>query len=364
MALNTLSAGDALQQLESFDAIIDARSPGEFALDHLPGARNWPSLNDQERITIGTMYKQVSAFEAKKRGAAMVARNAAQHIETHLLDTPKTWRPLLYCWRGGNRSGAQATILSAIGFRVNLLEGGYKAFRAAMVTDTLAQVARLRFRVVAGPTGVGKTHILHALAKQGHQVLDLEALANHRSSVLGLHPGQTQPTQKHFEMRLWSALKVMDAEREVFIESESKRVGNVSVPEALILAMRASPCVRIDMPLPERVRLLLRDYDHFVTDSASFAQRLDTLVTLLGHDTINAWKAAIDAGDTAGVVESLLSRHYDPRYFESMARNFVQYHNSPTLIVVNGEADTLAAAAQAVAQTQAPVSQALQAIHD
>jgi tRNA 2-selenouridine synthase len=351
MALHILSASDALQQLSQFDAIIDARSPGEFALDHLPGAENWPSLNDQERITIGTMYKQVNPFEAKKRGAAMVARNAAEHIEAHLLDAPKSWRPLLYCWRGGNRSGAQATILSAIGFRVSLLEGGYKAFRAAMVADTLKQVARLRFRVVAGPTGVGKTHILHALAALGHQVLDLEALANHRSSVLGLHPGQVQPTQKHFDTRLWSALKDLDSEREVFVESESKRVGNVSVPEALITAMRASPCVRIDMPLPERVRLLLRDYAHFVTDSASFVDRLDTLVALLGHETINAWKAAVAAGDTASVVQALLDRHYDPRYFESMARNFSQYHQSPIITVHSADGAALAAAASAVALT-------------
>ena len=356
MALTTLAASDALEQLDSFDTIIDARSPGEFALDHLPGAVNWPSLNDEERITIGTMYKQVNPFEAKKRGAALVARNAAHHIETHLLDAPKSWKPLLYCWRGGNRSGAQATILSAIGFRVTLLEGGYKAFRAAMVADTLLQVARLKFRVVAGPTGVGKTHILHALAAQGHQVLDLEALANHRSSVLGLKPGQVQPTQKHFDMRLWSALKKLDSDREVFVESESKRVGNVSVPETLITAMRASPCVRIDMPLDQRVRLLLRDYEHFVTDSDSFAQRLDTLVALLGHDTINTWKASIAAGDISHVVEELLQRHYDPRYFESMERNFAQYHQSPTITVASADGQALGDAARAVAS--APVSPA------
>ena len=325
MSLTTLSAVEALNRLNEFDAIIDARSPGEFALDHLPNAVNWPSLNDDERIAIGTMYKQVNAFEAKKRGAALVARNAAHHIETHLLDAPKQWRPLLYCWRGGNRSGAQATILSAIGFHVTLLEGGYKAFRAALLTNIPEQVARLKWRVIAGPTGVGKTHLLHALKAQGHQILDLEGLANHRSSVLGLLPGQTQPTQKHFEMKLWHALQQLDSDRVVYVESESKRVGNVTAPESLIKAMRASPCVDIRMSVEQRVSLLMRDYDHFVQDTEHFSERLKTLVALLGHATIDRWQSMIDANQVAGVVQELLSLHYDPKYFESMGRNFQHY---------------------------------------
>lgn len=329
MSLTTLSAVEALNRLNEFDAIIDARSPGEFALDHLPNAVNWPSLNDDERIAIGTMYKQVNAFEAKKRGAALVARNAAHHIETHLLDAPKQWRPLLYCWRGGNRSGAQATILSAIGFHVTLLEGGYKAFRAAVLTHIPEQVARLKWRVIAGPTGVGKTHLLHALKVQGHQILDLEGLANHRSSVLGLLPGQTQPTQKHFEMKLWHALQQLDSDRVVYVESESKRVGNVTVPESLIKAMRASPCVDIRMSVEQRVSLLMRDYDHFVQDTEHFSERLKTLVALLGHATIDRWQSMIDANQVAGVVQELLSLHYDPKYFESMGRNFQHYATAP-----------------------------------
>ena len=329
MSLTTLSAVEALNRLNEFDAIIDARSPGEFALDHLPNAVNWPSLNDDERIAIGTMYKQVNAFEAKKRGAALVARNAAHHIETHLLDAPKAWRPLLYCWRGGNRSGAQATILSAIGFHVTLLEGGYKAFRAALLTHIPEQVARLKWRVIAGPTGVGKTHLLHALKAQGHQILDLEGLANHRSSVLGLLPGQTQPTQKHFEMKLWHALQQLDSDRVVYVESESKRVGNVTVPESLIKAMRASPCVDIRMSVEQRVSLLMRDYDHFVQDTEHFSERLQTLVALLGHATIDRWQSMIDANQVAGVVQELLNLHYDPKYFESMGRNFQHYATAP-----------------------------------
>ncbi len=350
MSLITLSAIEALHKLNEFDAIIDARSQGEFALDHLPNAQNWPSLNDDERVLIGTMYKQVSAFEAKKRGAALVARNAAKHIEQHLFDAPKQWKPLLYCWRGGNRSGAQATILSAIGFRVTLLEGGYKAFRAAVVADIPEQVARLKWRVVAGPTGVGKTHLLHALAAQGHQTLDLEGLANHRSSVLGLLPGEAQPSQKHFEMKLWHALKQLDENQVVYVESESKRVGNVTVPESVIQAMRASPCVRIEMDLENRVALLMRDYDHFVQDSAHFSERIQTLVALLGHATIDRWHSLIQAGQIQVVVQELLSVHYDPKYFESMQRNFQQFGNAPAVMISAIDQSAIDTGAQRIAE--------------
>ena len=190
MSVQTIAAADALARLREFSAVIDARSEGEYAIDRLPGALNWPSLHDDERVRVGTMYKQVNPFEARKLGAALVARNIASHIERECMDKPKHWRPLLYCWRGGQRSGALSLVLGQIGFRVSLIEGGYKAFRAAMLADLPAQAARLCYRVVCGPTGSGKTRLLHALRDAGAQVLDLEGLASHRASVLGLIPGQ------------------------------------------------------------------------------------------------------------------------------------------------------------------------------
>ena len=328
MSVFKISANEALQQLSRFDAVIDARSEDEFALDHLPGAVNWPTLNNEERRVIGTLYKQVNPFEAKKRGAALSARNIAAHIERELLDTPKHWQPLVYCWRGGNRSGALATILSAIGFQVTLIEGGYKAYRTALLADLPARAPQLRWRVVCGRTGTGKTHLLQALAAQGAQILDLEALAQHRSSVLGLIPGQPQPSQKLFDSRLWAALRALDPAREVFVEAESKRVGNVTVPESLIQAMRASPCLTLDMPLPDRVALLLHDYAFFARDAEFFCERLGTLTELRGRDTVGRWQAQARAGQMAEVVQDLLDNHYDPRYEESMARNFVAYPTS------------------------------------
>jgi len=331
MGLNVMAATEVILRLADFDTIIDARSEGEFSEDHLPLAVNWPTLNDEERKAIGTLYKQVNPFEAKKRGAAIAARNIAMHIEREVLDKPREWRPLAYCWRGGKRSGALSLILDQIGFRVTLVEGGYKAFRAALVADIPRQVARLNFRVVCGTTGSGKTRLLHALASQGAQVLDLEGLANHRSSVLGAVPGLAQPTQKRFDTLVWERLRHFDSERVVFVESESKKVGNVAIPAALLDAMRASPCLNLELPTPSRVALLLEDYDYLVKDPAYFCGRLDVLAEFRGKLVVNAWKENVMQGNLTPVVEELLTAHYDPVYLQSMQRNFAHYPQAVTV---------------------------------
>lgn len=325
MSLTLMNAADVLAQLDTFDTVIDARSEAEFALDHLPGAVNWPTLNDEERKLIGTMYVQVNQFEAKKRGAALAARNIAAHIEREVIDKTREWKPLAYCWRGGKRSGSLSLILDQIGFRVTLVEGGYKAFRAAMLLDIPRQVARLNFQVVCGTTGSGKTRLLQALAIAGAQVLDLEALANHRSSVLGAIPGLAQPSQKHFDSLVWDALRGFDPGRPVFVESESKKVGNVAVPTTLVERMRESPCLDLNLPMDERVALLMEDYDFFVKDSAHFCERLDVLAEFRGKAVVQAWKEQVASGKVESVVHDLLTQHYDPVYLQSMQRNFRQY---------------------------------------
>ena len=359
MSVHTIAAAEALKRLPEFSAVIDARSESEFALDRLPGALNWPSLHDAERVRVGTMYKQVNPFEARKLGAALVARNIAAHIERECMDKPKSWQPLLYCWRGGQRSGALALVLGQIGFRATLIDGGYKAFRNALRADLPAQAARLHYRVVCGPTGSGKTRLLHALAAAGAQVLDLEALASHRASVLGVIPGQPQPTQKHFEMRVWQALCAFDAARPVYVEAESKKVGNLTLPDSLIDAMRASACLRVELSEDERVALLLEDYPFFVSDPAFFCQRLDTLVALRGHAVVEGWKALVAAGQLDAVVRELLAQHYDPGYASSTRRNFAQFGRALPVPLADRSAASLAQAASAILQSEpqsAPVS--------
>ena len=338
MSLTPLSAAEVLQRLHTFDAVIDARSEDEYAEDHLPNAINWPTLNNDQRRDIGTLYKQVNAFEAKKRGAALAARNIAGHIDREVIDKPRDWMPLAYCWRGGKRSGSLALVLSEIGFRVTLVEGGYKAFRAAMLQDLPPLVSAIQWQVVCGTTGSGKTRLLQALSAQGAQVLDLEALANHRSSVLGAIPGVPQPSQKRFDTLVWDALRRLDPQRPVFVESESKKVGNVAVPLALIEAMRASPCLNLVLPDAERVALLMEDYDFFVRDTAFFCDRLQVLTTFRGKAVVESWQAQVQAGHIAPVVQELLTQHYDPVYVQSMRRNFQQFEAAKTIAPKNHSA--------------------------
>ena len=345
MSLQLISPREVIERYAQFDTVIDARSESEHALDHLPGALNWPTLSDSERQAIGTMYKQVNAFEAKKRGAAIAARNIAAHIEAHVLDKPRDWTPLAYCWRGGKRSGALSLILDQVGFRVSLIEGGYKAFRAEMLLDMERLAAQMQFKVICGTTGSGKTRLLQALAAAGAQVLDLEALAQHRSSVLGAIPGQPQPSQKRFDTLVWDALRGFDDGRPVFVESESKKVGNVAIHAGLLEAMRASACVFIELPLAERVALLLEDYAFFLRNPAYFCQRLDALVAQRGKVTVEAWKEAVSQGDFASVVRSLLTEHYDPVYLQSIERNFVRYAEAQRLDIADRGAVAMGQAA-------------------
>jgi tRNA 2-selenouridine synthase len=355
VSVTFISAQDAMTRLAiplgapgGFSTIIDARSEDEYALDHLPNAVNWPSLNNEERIFVGTMYKQVGAFEAQKHGAAMVAANIARHIQREVLALPKNWQPLIYCWRGGKRSGSLSLVLGQIGFKVNLIEGGYKAFRAAIVQDIPKRVAPLQFKVISGPTGSGKTRLLYALAAEGAQVLDLEDLACHRSSVLGHIPGQPQPSQKRFDTLVWQALRRFDPARPVFVESESRKVGNLSIPESLMLAMRDSPCFELQLSLDERVALLMEDYKCFVDDQGLFGRRLDALVAIRGKAVVEAWKAKIHTGHLDHVVRDLLVLHYDPTYASSMVRNFTQTGQATAYVANDRHPDSLRQVAQAL----------------
>lgn len=354
MSVTARSAAELLAGLDGFDAIIDARSEDEFALDHLPGAINWPTLRNAERHEVGTLYKQVNPFEARKRGAAIAAHNIAAHIGREVMDKARDWRPLVYCWRGGQRSGALSLVLGQIGFRVTLIEGGYKAFRAAIVADTARRVPELRFRVVCGTTGSGKTRLLHALQRCGAQVLDLEALAVHRSSVLGAVPGQPQPSQKAFDTRIWDCLRRFDPGRPVYVESESRKVGNVAVPEVLIGAMRRAECLNLVLDDTQRVQLLMEDYDNFVRDTDAFCRRLDVLAEIRGKATVQAWKDKLAEGRLPEVVQDLLTQHYDPVYLQSMERNFVRFPQAVVLHAPDGSPQGMDRIARALVQDSAP----------
>ena len=308
--------------LAAFDEIIDVRTPAEFAEDHIPGAINCPVLDDAQRVEVGTLYKQVSPFAAKKIGAAYVAENVARHLRERFLDRPKSWRPLVMCWRGGERSGAMTHILRRVGWDAQQLDGGYKAYRR-LVVDTLVEQPRdFAFQVVCGATGSGKSRLLQALAARGAQVLDLEALACHKGSVLGVLPDADQPSQKAFETRLLAALAGLDPARPVFVEAESRKIGRLHLPDTLLEGLRAGACIEVEAEFSARVEFLLRDYDYFLAAPDWLNQRLDALRPLQGHETVKRWQDLARSGAWRQLVSELLGQHYDPLYRRSQHHNF------------------------------------------
>ena len=309
-------------QLAEFDTLIDARSPGEFEEDHLPNAISCPVLSDQERIRVGTLYKQVSPFDAKKVGAALVARNIARHIEEQFATHPKDWRPLVYCWRGGQRSGAFTHILREIGWNAHRLDGGYKSWRRHVVVELTQLPGKFQFRVISGVTGSAKSRVLEALGERGAQILHLEALAAHKGSVLGSLPWQAQPAQKGFESQLLVELTRLDPLRPVFVEAESRKIGQLQVPDALITAIRAAPCHNIEATLTARVDFLLQDYDYAIADPAWILERLGHLKSLQSTETLARWADLVTTGEFPLLVEELLKQHYDPLYRRSQNNNY------------------------------------------
>jgi tRNA 2-selenouridine synthase len=311
-----------VNDMQGFDALIDARSPAEFALDHIPDAINCPVLDDEERRIVGTTYVQQSAFEARRIGGVMVAANIARHLREYFHDKPRNWRPLVYCWRGGMRSGSFVTWLRLVGWDAQQLKGGYKAWRSHVIARNEVLAPALPLRVVCGPTGSAKTRVLHALARLGEQVLDLEDLAAHRGSVLGSIPGVEQPSQKAFETRLYSAMSAFDLGRPVWVEAESRKIGRISLPEGLVLRLRASPVVDIRTSVAARLEFLLRDYAWLGDDVEGLCGKIASLKGMQSNETLDRWQAWARERALSALFEEMMILHYDPLYARSQGRNF------------------------------------------
>ncbi|MBW4963524.1 tRNA 2-selenouridine(34) synthase MnmH [Sulfitobacter sp. CW3] len=328
------------------DTIIDVRSPAEFAQDHIPGAINLPVLSDAERAKVGTIYKQDSSFMARKIGAALVAQNAARHLMGPLADKPGGWQPLVYCWRGGQRSGSFATILDQIGWRVQLLQGGYRSYRRLVVDKMYDTPLPHKLTLIEGGTGTAKTRLLHHLAQAGAQVIDLEGLANHRGSLFGARDGG-QPSQKMFETRLAAQLENMDPTRMTWIEAESSKIGARVVPSALWHAMRDAPRIEVQAPIAARARFLATAYADLTNNSGRLHDQIDMLRPYHAADVIAAWHALADEGAWEELAAGLMQAHYDPRYAKSMARSVTA---DQVIALDDLDESTLAQAAQDLAR--------------
>ncbi len=312
---------------ETYSEIIDVRSPAEFAEDCIPGAINLPVLSDLERAEVGTIYKQ-SPFTARKKGAALVAKNLSQHLIDHFESKDKNYRPLVYCWRGGQRSNSMALVLSQVGWQVTVLDGGYKTYRA-YVREQLEQLPHwFTYKILCGLTGTGKTHILQQLSQRtDQQVLDLEALANHRGSLLGeewTNKPISQPTQKQFESLLLQQLQSFDSSFPVWVESESNKIGQVHLPPSLWQKMKQASCIEIQLPLSARVQFLLTAYPHLVDNPEILKAKLQLLKPRYGKEKIKQWEKLIDSGLWSKFVQDLLHFHYDPSYSQSIERDFAK----------------------------------------
>lgn len=318
MATKSFQWASSISAAASTD-IIDARSPSEFAEDHVPGAINLPVLNDAERAQIGTLHKHDS-FAARKQGAALISRNIAAMLEGPLQSKSGDFFPTIYCWRGGMRSQSLGIILAQVGFRAAVLEGGYKRYRHQVI-DTLNHLgASLDVRILAGLTGTAKTAILHRMTERGFQVIDLEGLANHKGSLLGAPMGSTQPTQKTFESLLAATMGQLDPTRPVWVECESNKIGALHTPEALWKTMQAARVVEITAPVESRVHYLLRDYEYFCAHPAALKEKVRCLLRVRGHEVVNRWCELIDAERWTTFVEEILVQHYDPTYGRSIER--------------------------------------------
>ncbi|RGP38514.1 tRNA 2-selenouridine(34) synthase MnmH [Pseudotabrizicola alkalilacus] len=317
MAVELTSLADVLAL--RFDDIIDVRAPAEFADDHLPGAISLPVLDDAERARVGTIYKQVSPFDARKLGAALVAKNAAGHLMGPLANKPGGWQPLVYCWRGGQRSGSFATILSQIGWRVQLISGGYKSWRRLVVAALQDHPFPCPVTVLDGNTGSAKTDLLAHLPAMGVQVIDLEGLACHRGSLFGATG--PQPSQRSFEGQLALAIARLDPARPVVIEAESSKIGSLSLPATLWRAMAQAPRIAITAPLEARARYLTEAYADIAADTARLTAVLNQLKPSHPANLIAEWQSLADSGQFTALAADLMQHHYDPRYAKHRSRS-------------------------------------------
>ena len=308
-------------QPDQYDMVIDVRSPSEFADDHIEGAVNLPALFDDERAVVGTLYNQTSAFAARKTGAAIMSKNIANHLETFLQDKPSSFRPLIHCWRGGQRSRAFAFVMSEIGWTTHLLEGGYKAYRRDVLDKIKSLPEQLNLILIAGRTGSGKTDLLHTLQQNKQQILDLEDLAAHRGSLLGKIPERLQPGQRMFESRLVQKLMQFDPCLPVFIESESSRIGNLQIPAPLWRVMTNAPLITLDVPLSARAAYLVSVYERLTLDPSDLLVLIDGMVRRHGYDITSEWKNLLNQKNWHSLAESLLTAHYDPAYDQSVSRH-------------------------------------------
>lgn len=314
--------------------IIDVRSPAEFAQGHIPGAFNVPLFDDNERAEIGILYKKAGKLAAILRGLDIVGPKMSGFIKEGLTISHEQ-KIRIHCWRGGMRSDSMAWLFSTAGFEVNLLTGGYKAYRT-FIREKFESEAK--YVVLSGKTGSGKTEILHELKKSGQQILDLEGIAHHKGSSFGAIGEIPQPTTEQFENLLFEELKKLDLSKTIWLEDESKCIGRVSIPEPLFSKMRTCSVIRIDMPVKLRVHRLVKDYAGY--PKGELVDAIHRITRKLGGQHANTAIEAIQNNDFETAIEIVLF-YYDKTYSFGLEKRVPE--KTHTIIVETEDAEKNAA---------------------
>ena len=306
---------------KKFDTIIDVRSPLEFAEDHIVGAINCPVLSDLERQKVGTIYKKESSFKAKIIGSSLTAKNIAFHIENNFMEKKGSWQPLIYCWRGGQRSKAFSIVLSEVGWRTNQLKGGYKEYRNQVINFLDNIGPKLKITLISGKTGSAKTKILKSIENEGGQILDLEGLANHKGSLLGKIPDLIQPSQKFFESLIFNKIQNLNLKDKIYIEAESSKIGNIHIPKSIWKKMIKSPRIEISANVELRAKFLVSDYDYMCNNPTLINPIIKGLKNRLSKKLFDEWTNLIDRKKWFDLTKSFLENHYDPSYSSNTIKN-------------------------------------------
>jgi len=304
--------------------LIDVRTPAEFDHGHVPGAYNIPLFSNEERVKVGTTYKQQSREDAILQGFDLTGNKWSGFIRSALKIAPHK-KIAVHCWRGGMRSGAMVWALSLYGFEVYLIQGGYKNYRRWVLQQFEANYELL---VLGGMTGSGKTHILHELRKQGRQIIDLEELAQHQGSSYGTLNKMVQPTQEQFENNLARRLYEQDKGKPIWLEDESQTIGKRFIPKPLWLQMRQAALINLQVPHEQRVKALAAEYgtldkDFLITCTQRIHKRL-------GPEQTKRAIAAIQENRMEDFVRLALV-YYDKTYRAGLAkRDQAKVHNLDT----------------------------------
>lgn len=295
--------------------ILDVRTPAEFAKGHIPNALNFPLFSDEERIVVGTIYKQKSAEEALVKGLEFVGPKMSSFV-TSVEELALGKEMLIHCWRGGKRSESLSWLLKLAGKKVFTLDGGYKAYRNFGAQEFSKK--QLKIKILSGKTGCGKTEILYALQEQGEQIIDLEGLANHKGSAFGGLGEEEQPSTEQFENNLYEAFRHLDPERTVWVENENRLVGKVFIPEGFWEQMKAAPLINLERPISERIEVIMRHYGDFSTEELKAA--FDRIKKRLGGLNHQAALLALDEKDLEAAIKIALY-YYDKAYQHYLDKN-------------------------------------------